>query len=98
MRVNIKNSVWQEMKAVAKYLTAQMGEKVTVSDFVRSACYNALLLHYTTVDLIESGALEDLEELLEETDYDDDDFEEDDDSEELLIEDRPFVRFRHQDT
>jgi len=45
MRTRIRLNIYDRLKGVADELTGQKGDHVTVSDLVRQACYNLLLLH-----------------------------------------------------
>lgn len=45
MRVRIRKSVFGRLQEVADEETDRTGEHITVSDLVRSACYNFLLVH-----------------------------------------------------
>lgn len=61
MRVRIRKQIFERMEEVAKEQSEQLGEHVTVSDIVRSACYNYLLIH-DTVQKMEAAASLDLDE------------------------------------
>jgi hypothetical protein len=45
MRVRIRKTIFDKLKEVAEEETIRTGEAVSVSDLVRSACYNYLLVH-----------------------------------------------------
>ena len=45
MRVRIRKSIFEELQCVAEDESERTGEHVTVSDLVRVAIYNKLLLH-----------------------------------------------------
>ena len=45
LRVRIRRSIFQQLKDVAEEESERTGEHVTVSDLVRAACYNYLLIH-----------------------------------------------------
>jgi hypothetical protein len=45
MRVRIRKNIFDKMKEVAEEESDRTGESVTVSDLVRSACYNYLLVN-----------------------------------------------------
>jgi hypothetical protein len=45
MRVRIRKTIFDKLKEVAEEETIRTGESVSVSDLVRSACYNYLLVH-----------------------------------------------------
>lgn len=45
MRVRIRKNIFRKLKEVAEEETLRTGEHVTVSDLVRAACYNYLLIH-----------------------------------------------------
>ena len=65
MRVRIRKVIFEKLQEVAEEESDRTGEHVTVSDLVRSACYNHLLLH-ESVRQLENIPPEDLddEELL----------------------------------
>jgi hypothetical protein len=43
MRVRIRKSIFEDMQVLAEEESERLGEHVTVSDIVRTACYNYLL-------------------------------------------------------
>jgi hypothetical protein len=45
LRVRIKKRIFRRLKEVAQEEAERTGEHVTVSDLVRAACYNYLLIH-----------------------------------------------------
>jgi hypothetical protein len=45
MRVRIRTRIFEEMQILAEEESELLGEHVTVSDIVRTACYNYLLAH-----------------------------------------------------
>lgn len=45
MRVRINKSIFDKLQEIADEETDRKGEHVTVSDLVRAACYNFLLVH-----------------------------------------------------
>jgi hypothetical protein len=45
MRVRIRKNIFEKLQEVAEEETDRTGEHVTVSDLVRAACYNYLLVH-----------------------------------------------------
>jgi hypothetical protein len=45
MRVRIRKSIFEKLQEVAEEESERTGEHVTVSDLVRAACYNYLLVH-----------------------------------------------------
>lgn len=45
MRVRIRKNIFEKLKDVADEESELTGEHVTVSDLVRAACYNYLLVH-----------------------------------------------------
>ena len=45
MRVRIRKSIFEKLQEVAIEESGRSGEHVTVSDLVRAACYNYLLIH-----------------------------------------------------
>lgn len=45
MRVRLRKAIFERLQQTAEEETALTGEHVTVSDIVRSACYNYLLAH-----------------------------------------------------
>lgn len=51
MRVRIKKYIFDKLQAEADEQSAQTGENVTVSDLVRSACYNYLLIQQSLKQL-----------------------------------------------
>ena len=55
MRVRIRKNIFDKLKEVAQEETLRANEHVTVSDLVRAACYNYLLIH-ESVRQLESAA------------------------------------------
>ena len=51
MRVRIRKTIFDKLKEVAQEETVRTGESVSVSDLVRSACYNYLLVHESVSQL-----------------------------------------------
>ena len=45
LRVRIRKSIFNQLKETALEEASRTGEHVTVSDLVRAACYNYLLIH-----------------------------------------------------
>lgn len=45
MRVRIRKLIFEKLQDVAEEESERTGEHVTVSDLVRAACYNYLLIH-----------------------------------------------------
>lgn len=45
MRVRIRKLIFEKLQEVAEEESERTGEHVTVSDLVRAACYNYLLIH-----------------------------------------------------
>lgn len=45
LRVRIRKSIFKRLQEVAQEESAKTGDHVTVSDLVRAACYNYLLIH-----------------------------------------------------
>lgn len=45
MRVRIRKQIFELLQEVAEEEAEKTGEHVTVSDLVRAACYNYLLIH-----------------------------------------------------
>ena len=45
LRVRIRRSIFEQLQAAAGEESERTGEHVTVSDLVRAACYNYLLIH-----------------------------------------------------
>lgn len=45
LRVRIRKSIFDKLQDTAEEETSRTGEHVTVSDLVRVACYNYLLIH-----------------------------------------------------
>lgn len=78
LRVRIRKRIFQHLKDVAAYESERTGEHVTVSDLVRQACVNLLVLHETMLSLHELPDLMD-------PDLDEEDWEEVFDSEEDFI-------------
>jgi hypothetical protein len=63
LRVRIRKSIFGALKDIAEEESDLTGEHVTVSDLVRSACYNYLLLH-TSVRQLENAPAEIEEQVL----------------------------------
>lgn len=75
MRVRIRKNIFDTMQEIAEEESERSGEHVTVSDIVRAACYNYLLIH-ESVRRLEAAhlmALDDIEEDEDEEDEDEDD-------------------------
>jgi hypothetical protein len=86
MRVRIRKNIFDLMQDIAEEETDRSGEHVTVSDIVRAACYNYLLIH-ESVRRLEAAhlmALNDMEE-------DEEDEEEEDEDEMVYIITRPML-------
>ena len=45
MRVRISKTIFDKLQDIAEEETERSGDHVTVSDLVRAACYNYLLIH-----------------------------------------------------
>jgi hypothetical protein len=45
LRVRIRRSIFSQLRDTAQEESDRTGEHVTVSDLVRAACYNYLLIH-----------------------------------------------------
>ena len=45
LRVRIRKSIFRKLQETARDESERTGEHVTVSDLVRAACYNYLLIH-----------------------------------------------------
>jgi hypothetical protein len=45
LRVRIRRSIFDELRQTAQEESDSTGDHVTVSDLVRAACYNYLLIH-----------------------------------------------------
>ena len=45
LRVRIRRSIFRQLQQTAEDESLRTGEHVTVSDLVRAACYNYLLIH-----------------------------------------------------
>jgi hypothetical protein len=61
MRVRISKTIFNRLQEVADEECVKTGEHVTVSDLVRAACYNFLLLH-ESVRQLEAAMLQDVED------------------------------------
>lgn len=61
MRTRIRKQIFDRMEEVAEEQSELLGEHVTVSDIVRAACYNYLLIH-DTVQRMEAAGSTDLED------------------------------------
>ena len=57
MRVRIRRSIFEKLQDVALEETVRTDEHVTVSDLVRAACYNYLLVHESVQKLENSPPL-----------------------------------------
>jgi hypothetical protein len=55
MRVRIRKNIFDKLKEVAHEETLRSNEHVTVSDLVRAACYNYLLIHESVRQLENSS-------------------------------------------
>jgi hypothetical protein len=93
MRVRIRKSIFEQLQEVAEEETERTGEHVTVSDLVRVACYNYLLIHNGIREL-ENLPEDEFEE--EEDDWDadeeEDDEEDEEDQEPVIIVINPMLR------
>ena len=58
MRVRIRKKIFQKLQEVADEESERTGEHVTVSDLVRAACYNYLLIHASVQRLENAPPLE----------------------------------------
>jgi len=63
MRVRIRKKIFDKLQEVAEEESEKTGEHVTVSDLVRQACYNFLLVH-ESVRQLENAPMDDFEEAL----------------------------------
>jgi len=81
MRVRIRKNIFERLRGVARLESDKIGEHVTVSDLVRVACYNYLIIQ---------ESLQMMESAIEESDDDDED-EEDEDDEGAEIVDLPML-------
>jgi hypothetical protein len=86
MRVRIRKNIFDLMQEIAEEETDRSGEHVTVSDIVRAACYNYLLIH-ESVRRLEAAHLMDLDDM----EVEDDEDEEDEDDEMVYIITRPML-------
>jgi hypothetical protein len=59
LRVRMRKTIFHQLQAAAREEADRTGEHVTVSDLVRAACYNYLLIHEAVQKLENSP--EDLE-------------------------------------
>ena len=89
LRVRIRKRIFQHLQEVADYESDRTGDHVTVSDLVRQACVNLLVLHETMRSLHELPDLmnpdlddEDWEDLFDGSEDDDDDDDDDDEEKE----------------
>ena len=64
MRVRIRKNIFDKLKEVAQEETLRSSEHVTVSDLVRAACYNYLLIHESVRQLENAAPLLMEEEIL----------------------------------
>lgn len=92
LRVRIRRKIFEHLQDVAEYESDRTGEHVTVSDLVRQACVNLLVMHETMRALHELPDLMnpdmDEEDWEEEMDFDNPDGIEDIDEDEYF---EPFV-------
>lgn len=51
MRVRVRLPIWHALQELAELESERVGSHVTVSDLVRGAVYNLLLLHQSFADL-----------------------------------------------
>ena len=51
LRVRIRRTIFERLQEAAGAESAKTGEHVTVSDLVRAACYNYLLIHDSIASL-----------------------------------------------
>jgi hypothetical protein len=99
MRVRIRKSIFHSMQLLAEEKTMQSGEHVTVSDIVRAACYNYLLveeslrrLECLPPDMFdEDEDFEDTSSWSADHDYDEDEEDEDDEEKDYFDEDEHTV-------
>jgi len=96
LRVRIRKRIFRHLQEVADYESDRTGEHVTVSDLVRQACVNLLVLHETMRSLHELPDLmnpdlddEDWEDLFDGAEKDD--AEEEADLDEELASFQPFT-------
>lgn len=64
LRVRIRKSIFRKLQVTASDESERTGEHVTVSDLVRAACYNYLLIHDAVQRLENSPPSEIGEEVL----------------------------------
>ena len=64
LRVRIRKSIFHKLQVTASDESERTGEHVTVSDLVRAACYNYLLIHDAVQRLENSPPSEIGEEVL----------------------------------
>lgn len=83
MRVRISKRIFDRLQEVAEEECVRTGEHVTVSDIVRSACYNYLLIHDSVRQLESAG--------FDLSVFDDDAEEEDEDTEDVNVIINPFL-------
>ena len=57
MRVRIRKNIFEKLQEVAIEESSRSGEHVTVSDLVRAACYNYLLIHESVRQLESANPL-----------------------------------------
>jgi len=57
MRVRIRKNIFHKLQDAAREEARRSGEHVTVSDLVRAACYNYLLVHQSVKRLENSPPL-----------------------------------------
>lgn len=61
LRVRIRKRIFEQLKDVAKEEAHRTGNHITVSDLVRAACYNYLLIH-EAVQRLESSPPPEIED------------------------------------
>ena len=62
MRVRIRKTIFKRLQEVARLESDRVGEHVTVSDLVRVACYNFLVIQESLQEMESAFAVEDEEE------------------------------------
>jgi len=63
MRVRIRKQIFRQLQELAEDESDRTGEHVTVSDLVRVACYNYLLIH-DSLQRLENSPPEELEDAI----------------------------------
>ena len=63
LRVRIRRGIFDKLQDTAEEESSRTGEHVTVSDLVRAACYNYLLMH-EAVQRLENSNQDMLDEVL----------------------------------